>query len=142
MLQQVRPVWVRRDLLKISDVAKKVGVAPSAIRYYERRGLIDAPARVSGHRDFSEHALVALQFVQLAQSAGFTIAGIGVLLEHWVQEPRPESLWKRFADTKRIEIRKRVAALQKMDDLLTRMLECPCQSLEACISKATQESAS
>ena len=60
--------------MKIGEVARRLGVPASTIRYYEREGLIERQHRVSGRRQFDERALLMLQFAQLAQAAGFTIA--------------------------------------------------------------------
>ncbi len=67
--------------MKIGDVAERLGIPVSTIRYYEKVGLIEHQRRVSGRRDFDERALFALQFIQLAQAAGFTIVEMKSLLE-------------------------------------------------------------
>ena len=59
--------------MQIGDVARKLDMPASTIRYYEKVGLIERQQRVSGRRQFNDRALFALRFVQLAQAAGFTI---------------------------------------------------------------------
>lgn len=66
--------------LSIGEVARRAGIQPSALRYYESIGLMPAPRRVSGRRRYDESAVRMLKIVQLAQSAGFSIAEIQVLL--------------------------------------------------------------
>jgi MerR family redox-sensitive transcriptional activator SoxR len=66
--------------LAIGEVARRAGIQPSALRYYERIGLMPAPKRVSGRRRYGEDTVQMLKVVQLAQSAGFTVAEIQTLL--------------------------------------------------------------
>ena len=66
--------------LTIGEVASRAGVATSSIRYYERIGLLPAPARVSGQRRYDPDVLGKLGFIGVAQSAGFKLREIGELI--------------------------------------------------------------
>jgi MerR family transcriptional regulator, redox-sensitive transcriptional activator SoxR len=66
--------------LAIGEVARRAGIQPSALRYYERIELMPAPKRVSGRRRYGEDTVQMLKVVQLAQSFGFTVAEIQTLL--------------------------------------------------------------
>lgn len=66
--------------LTIGEVAHRAGIATSSIRYYERIGLLPAPARVSGQRRYEADVLGKLGFIGVAQSAGFTLREIGELI--------------------------------------------------------------
>lgn len=78
--------------LPIGDVARRAGVATSAVRYYERRGLLDADARRSGQRRYSEASLRRLVFIGMLQDAGLALDDIaGILAAESVDE------WKAIA---------------------------------------------
>jgi DNA-binding transcriptional MerR regulator len=80
------------ELLTIGEVARRAGVATSAVRYYERRGLLAADARRSGQRRYTEVTLRRLIFVGMLQDAGLALDEIaGVLDATTVQE------WKAIA---------------------------------------------
>jgi MerR family redox-sensitive transcriptional activator SoxR len=80
------------ELLTIGEVARRAGVATSAVRYYERRGLLAADARQSGQRRYSETTLRRLVFVGMLQDAGLALDDIaGILAAASVNE------WKAIA---------------------------------------------
>lgn len=68
--------------LTVSALAKRVGVGPDTVRYYEKAGLLPAPARTrSGYRSFDESAVDRLRFIQGAQRLGLRLREIKTLLE-------------------------------------------------------------
>lgn len=119
--------------MKIGTVADRLNIPASTIRYYEKIGLIEPQPRVSGRRDFDHHALQTLQFVQLAQAAGFTIDEIKSLLQSYDQDPSPSGMWQPFAEAKRTAIRKQIKDLKRMESILDELLKCRCPTLSACI---------
>jgi len=125
--------------VKIGDVAERLGIPASTIRYYEKKGLINPPERVSGKREFSKSSLVALRFIQLCQAAGFTIGEIRSLLEHYMNDPSAAGLWQPVVKTKRTELRKQLAELKQMDAVLGELMKCRCESIEQCVSVALQD---
>ncbi len=66
--------------LTIGEVARRAGLATSAVRYYERRGLLSADARTSGQRRFSDPTLRRLVFIGMLQDAGLSLDDIGAIL--------------------------------------------------------------
>ncbi len=126
--------------MKIGDVAKRLDIPSSTIRYYEKKGLINPPERVSGKREFSTSALVTLRFIQLCQGAGFTIGEIRSLLEHYVEDSSKSGLWQPAVETKRTEIRKQIDELKQVDAVLGELMKCRCESIEQCVSLALQDS--
>src|SRR3954452_3604467 len=70
-----------QDALLIGELAKRAGVATSAIRYYESIGLLPEPYRVSGQRRYGEETVKRLEFIAAAQRAGFTLREITELAE-------------------------------------------------------------
>lgn len=69
------------ELLSIGEVAQRAGIAPSAIRYYERRGLLVADARRSGQRQYTHDTLRRLVFIGMMQDAGLSLDDIAVVLD-------------------------------------------------------------
>lgn len=120
--------------MKIGDVSQQLGMPASTIRYYEKKGLIDPPERVSGKREFGKSSLVTLRFIQLCQAAGFTIGEIRKLLKQYEDDPSRAGLWQPEVKTKRTELRKQIAELEQMDAVLDELMKCRCQSIEQCVS--------
>ena len=75
--------------LAIGEVARRAGIQPSALRYYESIGLMPAPKRVSGRRRYEESTVQMLKVIQLAQQAGFTVAEIQTLLHGFAPDTPP-----------------------------------------------------
>src|SRR5689334_3297307 len=111
----------------IGELAGRTGLAASAIRYYEERGLIPHARRVAGRRQFEEKDLAPLLVVQLAIDAGFTLAEARQLVRDFGRDR-----WRRLAEKKRVEIRVTAARLETMDKLLGKLLHCECPSIEVC----------
>ena len=111
----------------IGQVSERTGLAASAIRYYEQRGLIPRARRVAGRRQFEERDLAPLLVVQLAIDAGFTLAETRELVCDFGRDR-----WRRLAEKKRAEIRATVVRLETMDELLGKLLTCECPSIEVC----------
>ena len=126
--------------MKIGEVAKRLDMPSSTIRYYEKKGLINPPERVSGKREFGTSTLVTLRFIQLCQAAGFTVAEIRSLLEHYIEDSSKDGLWQPAVKTKRAEIRKQIDELRQVDVVLGELMKCRCESIEQCVSLALQDS--
>ena len=68
--------------MRIGELADEIGITTEAIRYYEKVGILSAPARTpSGYRDYTQPALERLRFIRTAQTVGFTLGEIGEILE-------------------------------------------------------------
>ena len=86
--------------LAIGEVARRAGIRPSALRYYESIGLLPAPRRVNGQRRYDERTVQLLKIVRLAQHAGFTVAEIQVLLHGFAPDTPPAARWQPLAQQK------------------------------------------
>jgi MerR family transcriptional regulator, redox-sensitive transcriptional activator SoxR len=119
--------------LTISEVAKKVGLRTSAIRYYEQIGLLEAAERVGGQRRYDTSVFYRLSIVQRAQQAGFTLDEVQELLTGFVPgTPAPER-WKQLSARKMEELASKMAEIQFMQGLLKDMRNnCHCDTLETC----------
>jgi MerR family redox-sensitive transcriptional activator SoxR len=119
--------------LTISQVARQVGVRPSAIRYYESSGLLPAPQRSSGRRRYDESVLQRLAIIQLAQEAGFTIAEIKRLFYDFSADTPASARWQELATQKLADVNALIARAQGMKRLLEEsLLQCRCLTLEEC----------
>lgn len=116
------------DLLGISEVAEASGLQTSALRYYEREGLIASAGRVSGRRQFDPSVLQRLAAIALLQEAGFTIAEVDRLLGVGTSLQR----WRSMAEEKLREIDAHLARVEAAKELLTAALRCDCSGLDTC----------
>src|SRR5215218_10440931 len=91
-------------LLSIGEVARRAGLRPSALRFYEAAGLLDPPARRGGQRRYSPTVLQRLAVIDLGRRAGFSIAEIRELLAGTAAEAAAER-WRGLAQRKLPEIR-------------------------------------
>lgn len=119
--------------MTISEVARQIGLAPSAIRYYEQMDLLPAATRVSGQRRYDRTVLYRLAVVQRARQAGFSLEEIRNLFFGFPDTTRAEARWRKLADAKIAELDAFVARLREMQNVLKRMkAKCHCNTLEAC----------
>jgi MerR family redox-sensitive transcriptional activator SoxR len=121
------------DLLTISDVARRSGVAASALRFYEERGLIKSERAGSGHRRFPRAVLRRVAFIVFAQRIGLTLDEIGVELAKLPSDRAPSGKdWSQLSSTWTSRIDQRIAELQRLKVGLTACIGCGCLSLERC----------
>jgi DNA-binding transcriptional MerR regulator len=118
--------------MRIGEVARRAGVNIETLRYYERRGLLEEPARgPNGHRDYDEETVRFVRAVKEAQRLGFTL---GEIAEHARLTRRGsvhEAVRTRLAQ-KIDEVDAKLVSLQRVRDELARVLGCHCDSLDRC----------
>ena len=117
---------------EIGEAARRAGIRPSAIRYYESIGVLPSPRRVNGRRRYDDDVLKALMIVQVAQKAGFSVAEIKTLLSGFPPGTPASTRWQGLAHRKLAEVNKRVEELQSMKRLLELVLQCECLDLNEC----------
>ena len=121
------------DLLTISEVAKRSGVAASALRFYEEKGLIRSERAGSGHRRYARPVLRRIAFVVFAQRIGLTLEEIGRELGKLPPDRAPTRAdWARLAGGWTARIDQRIAELQRLRAGLTECIGCGCLSLDRC----------
>ena len=98
-------------MLTVSAVATESGVAPSAVRFYEKHGVIHAVRTAGNQRRFAESAACRIQVAKLAQRVGLTIREIAELFADLPADPQPED-WQEVADALAREAEQRVADLK------------------------------
>src|SRR5579871_5108612 len=119
--------------LLISEAARQAGLRPSAIRYYERMGILPPARRVSGQRRYDASTVQRLAVLQRAQEAGFTLDEIRELFFGFQPGVPISKRWQKMATTKLAELETRMARLRSMRDLLERLqTRCQCETVEAC----------
>lgn len=120
--------------MTIGEVAHKAGIRPSAIRYYERIGLLPKPQRTSGQRRYEASILQKLGVIQMAQQAGFTMAEIQTLLNDFPVDTPPSVRWQTLANKKLGEIEALIQRANNMKMFLTQALNCQCPNLDECVT--------
>jgi MerR family redox-sensitive transcriptional activator SoxR len=121
------------DLLTIGEVARRSGVASSALRFYEQRGLISSERAGSGHRRFPRPVLRRIAFIVFAQRIGLTLDEIRVELAKLPPAHAPTRRdWSRLSATWASRIDQRIAELERLKRGLTECIGCGCLSLDRC----------
>jgi MerR family transcriptional regulator, redox-sensitive transcriptional activator SoxR len=120
-------------LLTISEVARQVGLQPSAIRYYEQIGILPPAQRISGQRRYDTTVLYRLAVIQRAQQTGFTLDEVQQLFFGFGNVTRASERWQRLSKRKLAELDGLMDGIRTMRRLLKRMLQnCCCDTLEQC----------
>ncbi len=117
--------------LSIGELAAEAGVATSAIRYYERVGVLPEPERVSGRRRYRPDTVERLGMIATAQQAGFLLEEIRELLRGSDQGRASEQL-RELAGRKLPEVEALIERGQEMRRWLEAAGECGCETLDAC----------
>jgi len=121
------------NLLTIGEVARRSGVAASALRFYEERGLIISERAGSGHRRYPRPVLRRVAFIVFAQRIGLTLDEIGAELAGLPPERVPDRRdWSRLSRRWAARIDARIAELERLKLGLAECIGCGCLSLERC----------
>ena len=118
--------------LAIGEVARRVGIRTSAVRYYESRGLIAPDGRKGGKRVYGEDAVERLALISFAKNLGFTLADIQLLLTGFAAGTRPNARWSTIAETKLVELETMSRRIDAMRAALQRISHCGCSDLDEC----------
>lgn len=118
----------------IGELARRAGIAISAIRYYENIGLLPPSKRVNTKRCYDDSILQKISVIRMAQYAGFTIAEIQSLLHDFPVDTPPSERWQGLANKKIGELDELINRAQAMKSLLEQILACHCATIEDCAS--------
>jgi MerR family redox-sensitive transcriptional activator SoxR len=117
----------------IGEVAARAGVATSALRFYEERGLIRSERAESGHRRYAPDVLRRVSFILTAQRVGLSLAEIADALATLPDARTPTARdWERLSQAWRERLDDQIAVLERMRDLLSECIGCGCLSLTSC----------
>ncbi len=123
----------RRPFLSIGEVGARTGLAVSAIRFYESRGLVSPTRNAGGQRRFARSDIRKLSFVMIAQQLGFTIEEIGHHLRKLPNGRAPTRKdWSTMSRRFRAELDERIERLTLLRDRLDGCIGCGCLSLDKC----------
>jgi MerR family transcriptional regulator, redox-sensitive transcriptional activator SoxR len=118
--------------ITIGELARGAGVSASAIRYYEKIGLLPKTQRIGGQRHYEPSALNYLAVIDVAKRAGFRIEEIRLLLHGFGKGIPAFRRWQVLARRKIIEMDDLIARARKMKRLLEKADRCKCLDLEDC----------
>lgn len=124
--------WKAREAT-VGELAERAGVAPSALRYYEREGLIHSRRTAGNQRRYSRDTLRRVAFIRASQRLGIPLAAIrdalGLLPDG--RTPTRED-WARVSEGWRKDLDERIALMQQLRDSLSECIGCGCLSLDRC----------
>ncbi|MGO1431378.1 MULTISPECIES: redox-sensitive transcriptional activator SoxR [unclassified Halomonas] len=119
--------------LSIGEVAERAGLATSALRFYESRGMIKSRRNVSGHRRYARDVLRRVAIIKVAQRVGIPLEEIAEALSALNDGGTPnESDWRQLSDAWRMNLSDRIDKLSKLRDELDGCIGCGCLSLKSC----------
>src|SRR5205823_4908709 len=121
----------RGENMRIGELAEAANVSTSAVRYYEKVGLLTAPSRISGRRDYAPDAIARLTVILHARKMGFTIAETGRLVAVF-PPATPSARWKTIAAAKMKEMDDLIAHATQLKATLQLISTCRCESWDQC----------
>lgn len=121
------------QLITIGEAARRSGVAASALRFYEQRGLIHSERSGTGHRRYRRPVLRRIAFIVFAQRIGLSLEEIGRELAKLPPDRAPtRGDWAKLSSTWSDRIDARIAELERLKAGLTECIGCGCLSLDRC----------
>jgi MerR family redox-sensitive transcriptional activator SoxR len=123
----------RVEWLTIGELAKRAGVATSALRFYEDRGLITSERTSGNQRRYPRATLRRVSLIRAAQEIGLTLGEVAVALETLPHQGTPTKRdWERLSRSWRARLDNQIAELEALRDELTDCIGCGCLSLKSC----------
>jgi len=129
----------KTNSLSIGEVARRAGLLPTTLRYYESIGLLPNPARENGSRRYDHDVFQRLEMIQTAQQAGFTLAEVRVLFDEILWSDAPAAKWNSLIRRKLQEIDSMLINIQSMKHLLEDILNCDDEHLAECMFQTGQK---
>ena len=121
--------------MKIGQLARLTGVRASAIRYYERLGVLPSPARARGQRHYPSDAHDRVLLVRFARDMGFTLAEIKLFLNGLQVSAPVGARWEKLAKRKLKEVEASIKSARRLKSLLEHLLQCRCATLRVCVQR-------
>ena len=121
--------------MRIGELAERADLNPSAIRYYEKVGVLSLPHRASGQRRYPDEALDRVLVVRFASEMGFRLSEIKLFLAGLRDEAPIGPRWRKFALRKLTEVDETLKRNLRLKSLLQHLLRCNCGSLKVCVER-------
>lgn len=125
--------------MRIGELAKVFGLRPSALRFYERAGVLKPAGRISGRREYDTASQRRVAFILSARDSGLTVPEIRTLILESDNGTPPKRLWKAAAASKRRRLENEIARLQAAQHALMKKANCRCTTLEQCETLLARE---
>jgi len=121
------------DLLSIGEVAERTGIAPSALRFYETKGLIHSERSDGNQRRYHRDMLRRIAFIKVSQNVGLSLDDIAAALATLPDRRTPtKEDWSRLSRSWGPVLDEQIAVLQRLRDKLDGCIGCGCLSLKTC----------
>ena len=118
--------------MTIGELAARSGLQASAIRFYEKTGLLPAPARKNGRRVYSGESADRLFLVCFAKDTGFSLPEIKRLLHGFPASTPAGDRWRKLATSKIEQLEASIAKARAMEQMLRSIMKCRCTTIEQC----------
>lgn len=121
------------QIMSIGDLAERTGLAVSAIRFYETKGLVTPERNTGGQRRYLRSDIRRLSFVQVSQQLGFSIEEISKALATLPEGRTPtQKDWEKISLDFRADLDERIARMTRLRDYLEGCIGCGCLSMKKC----------
>ena len=120
--------------MKIGQLAGQSGVAASAIRYYEKLGLLPPAERINGQRRYSSDALARVLLIRVAGEMDVTLAEILLFLNGFRPNTPVSARWRKLTARKIAQLEQRLLFTRRLLDFLHRLQRCRCIQLHECVT--------
>lgn len=118
-----------RTLFLIGELSRRTGLAPSALRYYERIGLLAPDGRLNGRRYYGPTSTERVGLIRLCQDAGFTLAETRAFV---TIGSRRHPSWRRLLESRLLELQASIAQAKRATSLIKHALACKHRELCDC----------
>ena len=118
--------------MKIGELARRSNLKPSAIRFYEKAGLLPAPDRRNGRRVYSSEAAERLYLIGFAKETGFSLPEIKLFLHGFPASTTAGDRWRKLATAKIAQLESSIAKARAMEGMLRSIMKCRCVTIDQC----------
>jgi MerR family redox-sensitive transcriptional activator SoxR len=126
--------------MAIGEVARRAGVAPSTLRYYESIGLLPKPGRVSGRRRYETGVFDQLDLIRVGRAAGLTLEDVGKLFRGFPEDAPASERWRSLAADRLPDLEALIERAVAMRDRLLALSACDCDELDECVHRLRTQS--
>src|SRR4029077_9785943 len=125
-------VAARSESMTIGELAALSNLKPSAIRFYEKSGLLPVPTRKNGRRVYSSEAAHRLTLIGFAKDTGFSLPEIKLLLHGFPSGTSAGDRWRKLATSKIDQLEAGITKARAMERMLRSIMKCRCTTMDQC----------